>query len=94
MSHTITLISAVAGDRIGQDAIELAQLGAMPAWVQRTEVQAFFAACNYGPDGDWAELMYVLTEDQGPAGWPTLQIEVGDAELAEIRAAVAEAGPR
>lgn len=88
---TITLVSAVAGDRVGTYAVELAELGTTPAWVGRPLVQDFFEANNYGPSGDWAELMYVLTEDQDvPANFPILTLEIDADELAQVRAALTE----
>jgi hypothetical protein len=84
----ITLVSAVAGDCIGEAAIELAQLGERPAWLHRPEVQQFFADNNYGPDADWAELMYVLVGDQtAPVGLPVLKVELDDVDVAQVREA-------
>ena len=82
--HTITLVSAVSGDRVGH-AVELSELE--PPWATRPEVWEFLQVNNYDPDHP-DELIYVLDGEDAPAGFPTLTIRVSATEVAEIRKAL------
>jgi hypothetical protein len=81
--RTITLISAYVGDWVG-DAVELAELGRRPAWMGISDVIGFLRENNYGPHHP-NELIYVALTDHVPEGFPVLQVQVSEAEFADIQ---------
>jgi hypothetical protein len=74
---TVTLISALAGDRVPGTELADPECPQFPGLEDRPEVKAFFAENNYGSD-EPDELMYLVTDmDQEiPAGFPTLTVRL------------------
>jgi len=69
-----TLISALAGDRIPEGAVELSDPSCPFSWASLPpSAQRWAEEQGYGSDD--AELLYVLPGDAEVHGWPTYRIE-------------------
>jgi hypothetical protein len=72
--QTFTLISACAGDRMPEQAVDMAHPSTPISWSDLSSTAQDWATSNgYGDADD--ELLYVVPGEVTLEGWPTLHIQ-------------------